>query len=393
MPEAISEAGERRRVPAPYVLLCLSVIAIAVAAAPSARAAEAEQKELHDKLTLAAESVIVTLDAGHSDERQLTLAVVPFVDADTGLTRKLGVRAPQFLERHVMASKPRWLSVQSRILLGSVLDEHKLWILDIVKEEKGKKTPHAFVEKADLLLVGSTAYTKKSVHLEWRLVQTRSANTLAAGGIDLEMRPYLHDLRTFIDACKDQKKKGISDDLIANVSRIDVRIIAQRAAPLEGLLRQWNVAPKGVLHNGDQLRIAFMPDADADIYIFLYGSDKKAVKLFPTDDWEEKWARLHGEKVAPKSPYCRAEWKYDSPGPDADGDRRFWKLDETPGRNVLYVCASRKPLRDARDANDVRIRVGDAPNDAQRNIILDQVFDHVEIFEFSQIRPTKEVRP
>jgi len=182
----------------------------------------------------------------------------------------------------------------------------------------------------------------------------------------VELTPELRPLLLFIQRGKD----GDTAD-VAPVSHVEVLVTAQRASPFGNEIKQWQVTEGGTLRGGDRFNIRFKTDADACVYIFMYGSDGKASLLFPTKDWEKQFQVMFGRKAPPQDNYCRAEWEYAAPGPDEEGMERFYRLDRTPGRNVLYICANRS---DMRGIDAIRRRLQRAPSHSKRIEVLEKVF-------------------
>jgi hypothetical protein len=368
------------------VLFCLWVLF----AAPRGLAAEPEEAEAGFRR--AAASMLARMKAGNRAQREYSLAVVPFVDADCGLTRKIGVDFAQAVERNLVARAPRWLRVQNRILLGNILKEHKLSLLGIVKGKATAGVPKQFVESAQFLVIGSVVWPRRStiIGVEWRLVSTRTNRVLAADRLRLKMRPEFHDRERFVDPGPDAPEAA----RVPAVTDIKIAVTAQRAGPFGGGIKTWTVPDGGTLQSRDQFRLELSPDANAYLYVFCHGSDGSAEILYPPPpEWIEGVEQQQHVKMVPveRDPFARAFWVYHVPGEDKNGGRYFYQLDNTPGRNTLYIVAHRtKP----KGVHDICQQLGRARNEAHRQAILrDAKLDHVETFHFDQIKPPPGDKP
>ena len=354
----------------------VAVLLLCALSAPTlsgpALAADNGLNELDAKLEAATGKLIAVMKAKNPGKKGFTIAAVPLTD--TGRKRRciLGVRAAEVVTRHLTKQKLNqkldWLKVGNRIDLPSIEEEHRLWSMDAKR-----KQPETLAPGADLLIVGSTTFTGKEVELELRLVLAKTGNLIEAEKITIKMTPSLRALRRFVDA---RGAANIDDDDIARVTNIELDVTAQRPKKLGGLLRQWKVKNREVLKNGDQFNIRFVADADAYIYVFCHGSDGDVSRLFPTDEWEA------GRREDLLSPYCRGEGKYYTPGEDKDEVQRFYKLDNIPGRNIIYVAARREPEKNLPDLKrQLKKTEGVAAGEA---LLRTFHFDHIETFEFSQ---------
>lgn len=335
---------------------------------------------LEAKLTPAAQALRTALAEKNPDGKELTVATVPLVDPDQGRVRKLGVLAAQIVERQLLSGKPEWLRIQSRINIASLVDEQKLWITNLVKESAKENTaPAGFLEKADFLVVGSITPGTTQVTVELRLVGTRNGNVVGAQSASFPLSPDLRELLRF-----PQRGAAGSETEVAKVGEFRLTVTAQRPGRPGTPAREWAVQEGEVLKGGlDQFCLRFATDADASVYLFLYGSDNQAVVLFPTGDWEAQFERQFGRKAGQQDNYCRAEFDYTVPGPDATRRQRFFKLDNTPGINTLYLCANRTEIRNPQDAAK---RLTEAKSAEERTKVLTDTFrfDCVKTFSFRQ---------
>jgi|GEM_PF-2093218 len=335
--------------------------------------------DMEGKLTPAAIALRDALSQKNPDGKELTIATVPLVDTEQSI-RKLGVVVAQIVERQLLASKPEWLRVQSRLNLTSVMDEQKLWITDMVKENKTENSaPAGFLEKADFLIVGVVTPGTEQVNIELRLIGTRNGNVLTAQTVSTPTTPELRELFKYM-----RRAAGRETEDIATVDNISVAVTAQREGAPGAPVKEWLVKEGETLMGGkDQFNIRFTADADATTYVFLFGSDQQAVLLFPCEDWEAQFERQFGRKAKARDNYCRADMEYSVPGTDAAGQPRYFKLDTTPGLNTLYICANRS---DIHNYQEIAERLSKAGSAEARLKVLNNTFkiDCVKTFSFNQ---------
>ena len=337
--------------------------------------------ELETRLLPVATTLRNALLQKNPDGKELTVATVPLVDPGQARVRKLGVVAAQIVERQLVAGKPEWLRIQSRINLASLVDEQKLWITNLVKDSaKENSAPAGFLEKADFLVVGSVTPGDAAVTIELRLVTTRNGNVVCAQSASVPISPAMRDLLKF----PQRGAAGTDAQELATVGDIRLSITAQRAGAPGAPPREWQ-AKEGENQKGgcDQFYLRFTADADACVYLFLFGSDNQAALLFPSADWEPQFERQFGRKAQPQDNYCRADLEYTVPSPDAASHQRFFKLDTTPGVNTLFLCASRSEIRNPQDAVK---RLNETTSGAEQTKVLTDTFkfDCVKTFSFRQ---------
>lgn len=356
-----------------FLLLCLAVFtAVPVVTAQTVLDMEA-------KLAPAVTALRDALAQKNPDGKELTIATVPLVDTEQ-IIRKLGVVAAQIVERQLLSAKPEWLRVQSRLNLTSVMDEQKLWITDMVKENrKENSAPAGFLEKADFLVVGVMTPGKDHVSIELRLIGTRNGNVLTAQTVSMQNTSAIRELLKSM-----QRKEGGETEDIATVDNIRLVVTAQREGVPGTPVKEWTVKEGDALKGGkDQFNIRFAADADASMYVFLFGSDQQAALLFPTEDWEAQFEKQFGRKAKKLDNYCRADLEYAVPGPDAAGQPRYFKLDTTPGTNTLYVCASRSNIQNYQDIVQQLTKAGS--EEARLKVLTDSFkVDCVNAFTFKQ---------
>ena len=355
------------------LLACL----LLVGAAPGIRAQTVQ--DLEAKLAPATAALRDALAQKNPDGKELTIATVPLVDTEQNI-RKLGVVAAQIVERQLLAGKPEWLRVQSRLNLTSVMDEQKLWITNMVKEHrKENSAPAGFLEKADFLIVGVVTPGKEQVTVELRLIGTRNGNVLTAQSVNTPTTPALRELFKYM-----RRKEGREAEEIATVDKIRLTVTAQREGAPGVPVKEWPVKEGETLKGGnDQFNIRFAADADASMYVFLFGSDQQAALLFPSEDWEAQFEKQFGRKAKKQDNYCRADLEYVVPGPDAASQPRYFKLDTTPGANTLYVCAHRADIHNYQDIVAQLTTAGSA--EARLKVLTDSFkIDCVKTFSFNQ---------
>jgi hypothetical protein len=351
--------------------------------------------DVEAKLAPAVSALCDDLAKRNPDGKEITVATVPLVDAEQGIP-KLGVVAAQIVERRILSSKPEWLRVQSRINLMSIMEEQKLWITDMVKaSSRNNSAPAGFLEKADFLVVGVVTPGSDEVTFELRLIGTRNGNVVNAQTVSVPTSPAI---RTLLRQMRRQEGKASTE--VAPVENIRVAMTAQRPGAPGMPVKEWAVTEGETLRGGsDQFNFRFSVDADACIYVFLFGSDQQAALLFPGDDWDVQFERQFRRKARKQDNYCRAEAEYTIPGPEASGQPRFFKLDTTPGSNTLYVCASRTETRNTQDIVDQLTRAG-SEKDRMKLLTESIKFDCVTTFSFKQddgkqaeVRPASPGRP
>jgi hypothetical protein len=292
--------------------------------------------------------------------------------------RRLGIRAAEIVEETLRDQALPWLTLQSRMNLPSIFEEHKLWLGNIVSGRQETAAPHDLVRRADLLVVGTTLRRRRKVDINLRLVVARTGSIIGARSVEVELSGEMRALLPFVDAGESEQ-----DVSRARVTDIELIVKAQRALQQDGRVEEWPVANGDELRCGDQFNVRFIPDADACIYIYSYGSDGSASLLYPPRDWREQFHRQYGRQIARQEYYCRAEWPYLAPGRDAKGRELFYRLDEVPGENHVYVCAS---LEKVPDVENIRRRLGHFGSHERRVRMLGEVFDYVGSFRLRQSR-------
>lgn len=335
--------------------------------------------DLEGRLAPAVSALRDALAQKNPDGKEMTIATVPLVDTEQSI-RKLGVVVAQIVERQLLASKPEWLRVQSRLNLTSVMEEQKLWITDMVKQSgKENSAPAGFLEKADFLIVGVLTPGKDQIGIELRLIGTRNGNVLTAQHVSAPTTSAVRELFKYM-----RRSEGRAVEEIATVDKIRLTVTAQREVAPGMPVTEWVVQDGETLKGGkDQFNLRFAADADASIYVFLFGSDQKAALLFPTEDWEALFEKQFGRKAKKQDNYCRADLEYVVPGPDAEGHPRYFKLDNTPGNNTLYVCASRSNIQNYQDISEQLNKAGS--EDARLKVLNDSFkVDCVKTFTFKQ---------
>lgn len=335
--------------------------------------------DLEGKLAPAVCALRDALAQKNPDGKEMTIATVPLVDTEQSI-RKLGVVVAQIVERQLLAAKPEWLRVQSRLNLRSVMDEQTLWITDMVKQSgKENSAPAGFLEKADFLIVGVLTPGKDHIGIELRLIGTRNGNVLTAQSVSAPTTPAVKELFKYM-----RRSEGRESEEIATADNIRLTVTAQREGAPGTPVKEW-VAQEGEALKGgkDQFNLRFAADADASIYVFLFGSDQKAALLFPTEEWEALFEKQFGRKAKKQDNYCRADLEYVVPGPDAAGNPRYFKLDNTPGNNALYVCASRSNIQNYQDIVEQLTKAGS--EEARLKVLTDSFkVDCVKTFTFKQ---------
>ncbi len=355
----------------------LLLLPLLLVAGPSLRAETGQ--ELEAKLAPATAALRAALAQRNPDGKELTVATVPLVDSEQNI-RKLGVVAAQIVERQLLAGKPEWLRVQSRLNLTSVMDEQKLWITNMVKENrKENSAPAGFLEKADFLIVGVLTPGKEQVTVELRLIGTRNGNVLTAQSVATPTTPALRELFKYM-----RRAAGREAEEVATVDDIHLTVTAQREAGPGAPVKEWAVKEGETLKGGsDQFNLRFAADADANVYVFLFGSDQQAALLFPCEDWEAQFEKQFGRKAKPRDNYCRVDLEYVVPGPDSANQPRYFKLDTTPGPNILYICASRTEIHNYADIAEQLTKAGSA--EARLKLLTETFkFDCVKTFSFTQ---------
>ena len=360
--------------PRTLIFLCL----LLCGAVPTIHAEPVQ--EMEGKLAQTATALRDALVLRNPDGKELTVATVPLVDTEQRI-RKLGVVAAQIVERQLLAGKPEWLRIQSRLNIASVMEEQKLWITSMVKENrKENSAPAGFLEKADFLVVGVVTPDKDQVTIELRLIGTRNGNVLTAQSVRTPLSPAVRELLKFTQRAEGGKEA----QEVATVGDIRLMVTAQREGAPGVPVKEWPVKEGETLRGGrDQFNIRFTTDADASVYVFLFGSDQQAALLFPCEDWEALFERQFGRKAQARDNYCRADLEYVVPGPDATNQPRYFKLDTIPGANTLYVCANRAEIHSYKEIVERLTNAGSA--EARLKLLTDSFkIDCVKTFSFNQ---------
>ena len=321
-----------------------------------------------------------TLVQKNAEGRELTVAIIPLIDAEKKRVPRLGVTIAEIVERHLLAGKPEWLRVQSRLNIGEIMEEQKLWITDLVRgkqKENGAST--GFLEKADFLVVGAITPGATEVMVELRLIATKDGNVLNAQFASFPISPTIRELLRYL-------RRDAADKIedVAPVSDLRLEVTAQREGVPGAPVKQWAMQEGETLKGGsDQFKIRFSTNADASVYIFLYGSGRQAVSLFPAEDWEALFERQFGRKAKPQDEYCRIGLDYTVPNADTSQHQRFFKLDTIPGTNTIYVCANHSEVNNYQDIAERLTKAGTAEKRLQ--ILTDTFrFDYVKTFSFNQ---------
>jgi len=137
---------------------------------------------------------------------------------------------------------------------------------------------------------------------------------VAIGGIVLGLQNYTERLR------KDYEKKSI-DPLTIYWYGFGERYE-------DGAWREFKVKDGMTMYDGDQFRVAFVPNADSYVYVLCINSDGRISQLFPNP------AIRQGN-------FCRRGQEYQIP----DGINWF-RLDEEVGTETLFLVASYDPMTD-----------------------------------------------
>jgi len=372
----------KRAFPA-FVLSCSASFLLAI----TASGADSRLLELKIKLGAATDSLLKQIKQRIPQQKVLRIAVVPLVDMKdrTHRERRLGITAAEMIDGHLIRSAGRRFRVRPRMMLRHVTEEQQLWIADLIKRKQSSGKPVDLVGKADLVVVGTTQVADAEILLELRVITVIEPKEIAAAHVILKRSSIPRDLLYFLVPKAHGPGEGPDIADVARVTHIKIQVKAQRASPFGGLLKEWIVKPGETLRAGDRFNIRFTPDSSGCVYIFMHGSDGKTQLLFPSKDWEKQMSLVHGLNLATKDPYCYAEWDYLAPGRAALANGTlvdlFYRLDNTPGRNIIYVAANRS---DVRGIDDIRIRMNAARDDAERMAILRKRFDYVQKFEFKQ---------
>jgi len=371
----------------PLVVVTTCTVALLWALVP-ARAAQEQApnpqdeglRHLQTELRRATDALVARAEGLRPEGKQLAIAPAPLIDTAGGRPRVLGRRAAEIVMARLTELQRPWLTVLNRVDLQTLVEEGKIATAASTGREGPASGAPIHIGRADLLIAGTTTVTRTQVRLDLRLVAARTGSPKAAEGFALELTPELRSLLLY-----PQRGPGGGVKDVAPVSDIQVTVTAQRADPLRGFVRQWIVEEGETLRSGDRFRIEFAADADACLYVLMYGSDGEVSKLFPPDDWAEQFRRKHGQEIERQDYYVYAEAVYDAPGWDTAGHRLFYVLDDVPGRNVIYFCAKRTEVH---GIPGIRRALQNTPPDAdaERMDLLKNRFgfDYVETFEFRQ---------
>jgi hypothetical protein len=330
------------------------------------------------KLAPAVTALRDALAQKNPDGKELTIATAPLVDTEQSI-RKLGVVVAQSVERQLIAGKPEWLRVQSRLNLSSLMEEQMLGMTDMVKQSgKENIAPAGFLEKANFKLDGVITVGKDEVSIAFSLRNTRSGDLLSAQSVSIPITSSVKEQLKYL------RREGREVTDIAMVDDIRLTVTAQREGALGTPVKEWGVKEGETLKGGkDQFNIRFTADADASIYIFISPSGQKASLLFPTEEWEAQFEKQFGRKAKKQDNYCRADLEYIAPGPDATGTQRYFNLDTTACTNTLYVCANRANIQNYADIVDQLDKAGS--EEARLKVLTDSFkVDRVKTFIFNQ---------
>jgi len=278
----------------------------------------AQGAEFLERLEAVLSPVAAKLAGTLPDEGNRSVWVVPFGDDRGGVTR-LGALAAERLGDQLIE---RGVFLVERDKLDHILREKKLSYLDFMRQTPAgsldlKVIPAAF------LITGKMATAGNQVSFSVRLIPMGSARVVATAQLALRRGSVPADLFAYVQRPKHQPDKPVS------VPPMEIRFhfFAQRRTSAG--VEEVRVTSGGTMRSRDQFRLQFAPVSDCYVYLLLYGSDGKAVPLFPNKSPEFD---IHLDN------FCRGGVRYVVP----DGGRWYW-LDDNPGLERLYVVASYEP--------------------------------------------------
>ena len=260
------------------------------------------------------------LAGGLPPDAHATVAVIPLVDADGGVTR-LGMLARDLLERDVIRS--RAARVAERDDLDALMRERDFHASDLVEGASRPRQRAARLLRADYLVLGKLLATGPTVTCSLRLVSAR-------GEVVSRARPFsIHGAAASEWLATVQRPREWQGDLALPPIALAFSVVAQHARPGGGV--EERVLPDGGrLAGGDRFQVRFTPNSDCWVYVFLRDSTGACETLFPYPGVRQ------GNR-------CRGDVTYTVPDPDATGGSRWFFLDEHPGVETLYVAAGYAP--------------------------------------------------
>ena len=367
--------GPSSLVPRPFVLLLLLLLAPLPALAE-----DSALKQFQAKVNLATDSLVRQLEERNPDKKEFTIAAIPLPGLDGQRQPRIGVLVADFVTARMTALRKPWLKIVERMLLPTIHEEHRLWVSGLVRPGgKEGQAPEGLFQRSDFLVIGHVTSTRKEISAQLRVVVTRTGSTAASASVLSPNSPDLRDLFRYVN-----RDQGGGTRELARVMDAHLALHAQRGGPFGGIAREWKVKEMEELLGGNQFRIEFRVDADAVVYILLLSSDGSTASLFPTKDWEEQLKRQHNLEVKQTDNYCWAEEDYRVPGLANDNKTElFYRLDNTPGRNVLYLVTHTK---DVRGVDKILEQLAKKNNDPDRLALLEDKFDFVKTFVFYQKR-------
>lgn len=290
------------------------------------------------------------------------VAVTDFTDASGQKTELTAFLTNKFIDRLAKAGKARLVE---RSRLDAVVKELNLSMSGYI-DERSEKLLGKMVG-AGGLITGTVADLGDRLNVTVRLIQSETGEILAAADADLAKDPEIQSLagRVLSKPAADYRPP----------LELRMNLIAQRKTE-SGRYEEVEIGEGAALRSGDNLQVHFNANADCNVYVLLFDSQKKASRLFPD------------LKIA-MSNRVRANLDYSVP----PGDQWFY-LDEHPGTETIYVLVSYEPMSRLDALLSEMDRVGGENTKGERNTteVSDQIRENIATL-YRGMGPTEKPKP
>ncbi len=292
-----------------WKLLPMAVVLYGCGSLPSSASSSLQTESV---LSGSVDRLIQQLTQTASDLENRQVAVADFTDASGQKTELTAFLTNKFIDRLTKTGKVRLVE---RNRLDAVMKELNLSMTGYIDERSEKLLGKML--GAGGLMTGTVTDLGESLDVTVRLIQTETGEVLAAADVEL---------------LKDRKIQTLAGRVLAKPTadyrpplELRMNLIAQRKTGAGGY-EEVEIGEGAVLRSGDNIQVHFSANADCNVYILIFDSQKKASRLFPD------------QKIV-MSNKVKANMDYSVP----PGDQWFY-LDEHTGTETIYVLASYEPM-------------------------------------------------
>lgn len=370
-----------------------SAAALVLMLAPaSGPAASRQTGQLDAKLRQAWEALAENLPR----EGAAHVAVLPFADGKGGLL-KLGRVAADRLAQ-IVTTDPQ-AQLVDREHLRIIQSERQNWeaipeLFELHEPHKAEavragKWKRARIKKAEYLVVGRFCLPPSPGDIQVAVKLLHKTSRASVFNFQLPRRDYRDLLRY------DIPPPGSEQAPVPEAIELHAHLVGQWFG-LEGTVVEGKLNDGGTLRSGEQFQIHFRAEKDCYVYVALFDSQGRASLLFPflpphphppaprLDPSEDQVIQLDNRVEAGKL--------YVLPDPSQSGGSRWFRLDDHPGTETIYIVAStvrmagiesliRECARDAKAAPRLRHRLEDlqAMADAIENLLYEKFWGLVRL--------------